>query len=403
MAAVPHVVGKMSLARCDTAGVGQAGGHVGVQDLRAERVRVDLPGPGRELRVGEEHRLVPRRRRRAQRLDREEEEDLFLRHDRAADGRREVVGVERIVLVVRPHEHGVREHAVVVVVVADQPVEPLRSRLGGADHLDRAAAAVLGREGVDLDARLLDRVGVRRQVQHALTDAARHVEPVDDELVGDRALAVGAGVDGRFGRVVVDARSRRAGAARLSAAHRAEPGDARRLRHEPDEAAARHRQVGQRLGLERQLVARLRDVDERGLAADGHGLLERADLEPDREVQRLVGLQRHGLLGALEPLRFGRDLVRAGREAQEPVVARAVRGRGRGDLGGEVEHLDPGAGDAGRAGVFDDPLDVRGVLRVGRCRGEQQSQDAQERVHRTDRRHLSLLGTRRERSRCGAG
>ena len=121
-----------------------------------------------------------------------------------------------------PHEHGLREHAVVVVVVADEAVEVVRSRLRRARHLDRAAAAVFRREGIDLDARLLDRVGVRRQVQHTLPDAARDVEPVDDELVGDRALTVRAGVDGRFRRIVVDAGSRRAGASRLSAAHRAQ-------------------------------------------------------------------------------------------------------------------------------------------------------------------------------------
>ena len=248
----------------------RAARHVGVQDLGAERVRIVLLRPLRELLIREEDRLIAGRGRRSERLDREEEEQLFLRDDRPANRRREVVGVERIVIGVRAHEHGLREHALVVVVVAHDAVELIRSRLGRAGHLDGAAAAVFRREGVHLDARLLNRVGIRRQVQDTLPDAARHVEAVHDELVGDRSLTVGADVDGRFRRVVVDAGSRCPGASRLSASHGAETRHSGPERHERDVVTTRKRQRVERLASERQLIACLGRVDERRHAADRH-------------------------------------------------------------------------------------------------------------------------------------
>src|SRR5208283_637701 len=76
-------------------------GHIGVQNLGAKRVGIVGLRPGREGRVRERHDVVSRGSRRTQSLYTEEEEELVMRNDGAADCSGEVIAVERVVRVVR--------------------------------------------------------------------------------------------------------------------------------------------------------------------------------------------------------------------------------------------------------------------------------------------------------------
>ena len=129
-------------------------------------------------------------------------------------------------------------------------MRPGASRPGGRQQRGQhALGGPLARPERELDERerpagMAER-HVRRQDDEEVELAralADHVEAVDDELVRHRGLAI-AYVNGRLGGIVVDARSRSAaGAARLAASHRAQPGHAGSHRHERDITVAGQRQ-----------------------------------------------------------------------------------------------------------------------------------------------------------------
>ena len=273
--------------------------------------------------------------------------------------------MKRVVCVARAHEHGLGVHLLVIEVIADQAVKLVGARFRRAHHLDGAAPAVLDRIGVDLNARLLDGVGIRRQVQDALPDTTGDVETVDDELVGHRPLAVRADVHGRFRGVVVDARSGCAGAARLAASHRAESGYAGRQGREGDEVAAGERQRRQRVGLQRHLIPRLRGIHERRFRADGHLLGHGADLENHRHVQGLIGLEDDAGFVLAEACGLGGQPVRSRRQAEKPETARGVGRRGGGNPGGQVDGFNRGVRNRRAAGILHDAGDVARVLGGG--------------------------------------
>src|SRR5215469_4105836 len=98
----------------------------------------------------------------------------------------------------------------------------LSARFCGHYLLDACSPRVLGGIGVYLNAGFLNRLRVWRQVKHPLTNAACDIETVDHIHVRHLSLAVGARVHLRLGRVVVNARSRSSGLARLATTHGSE-------------------------------------------------------------------------------------------------------------------------------------------------------------------------------------
>src|SRR5205807_456657 len=176
--------------RLGNSGSGCSGRFVSIKNLRAKSARTVCLGPGHERRVWKRDRLISGRGRRAQGFDTEEKEKLMMRDDRPPDCRRNVVAMEAgIGQPVR--ELRSSEHILIVKIVADQPVEFVSAGLRGAGHLDRAGSTILRGERVDLDGRLLDKVWIGGQVQDALSNPARDVQPVDNKFVGNCTLTVG--------------------------------------------------------------------------------------------------------------------------------------------------------------------------------------------------------------------
>ena len=138
-------------------------------------------------------------------------------------------------------------------------MELIRAGLRGEDGLQTGGAAVFHRKRVHLHAGFLDGFRLRREVQHALPDAAGDVQSVDDVLVVVLALAVGAGVHLLFGGVVVDAGGRAAGCAGAEAGHTGRHG------HERHEVAADDGQLRDALVVQRQFGAAVGRIDDREL------------------------------------------------------------------------------------------------------------------------------------------
>src|SRR5215471_332615 len=119
-------------------------GHIGVQDFGAKRVGIVGLRPGGEGRVRECHDVVSSGGRRTQRFNAEEKEKLVMRNDGTTDRPGEVVAMERIVGVVGAGQRVLREHRLVVKIVAGQAVELIGTRLGGHGDLKTTAVSIFG-------------------------------------------------------------------------------------------------------------------------------------------------------------------------------------------------------------------------------------------------------------------
>ena len=142
----------MHVGGCTHRTASQARGRIRIQNFGSEGSGIVLLCPGGELRVGRIDGGTPGRRRRTQRFDREEKEELVVWNDRTTDGRRHVVAMEWMVVGGRLHEFRLGVHLLVGEVVAHQSVKLIGAGLGGTRHLDGAGAAILGGKGIDLDA-----------------------------------------------------------------------------------------------------------------------------------------------------------------------------------------------------------------------------------------------------------
>ena len=100
-------------------------------------------------------------------------------------------------------------------------MEPVCAGFGRKDGLQSGGATVFARKRVDLNTGFLNCIRLRSQVQNALANSAGDVQAINNVLIVVLALAVGAGVNLRFGREVVHAGSR---APRRT---RSQPGDTR--------------------------------------------------------------------------------------------------------------------------------------------------------------------------------
>jgi hypothetical protein len=188
-----------------------------------------------------------------------------------------------------PGEVSRREHLLVVEPVGRFAVELFRSGLGGHHLLHSGRPAVFARICIDLDGALLDRFGIRGEIEDALPDAAGDVESVDDEHVRHLTLAVGAGIHLRLGRVVVDAGAGRAGFAGLAAAHRPKAGDSWSQGGQCDHIAPGYRQLADGIVFECQLVPTIDGVDNRRLGGDRDRLGGGTHGQFDRDTQVLFG------------------------------------------------------------------------------------------------------------------
>ena len=89
--------------------------------------------------------------------------------------------------------------------VCSRSMKLLRARFRRQYFLHAGRATVLGRIGVDLNTRFLNRFGIWSEIEDTLTNSAGHVQSIDHVHVRHLALTIGAGIHLGLCRKVVHA------------------------------------------------------------------------------------------------------------------------------------------------------------------------------------------------------
>ena len=187
----------------------------------------------------------------SQQFDRSKGKGVIL-DDRSAKGSGYVTFLEG--LVGGGLESGPRPKILVRKKVGSRPVIAVRARLRGHFDLHRASTPVLHVEQVRLHRQLPNRICIWCQIGGSLENVTGDVQAIQGELIPARVAAVSAGIDSFLCSKIVLC------VGGSSTSDRPVPGDAGSYRNQIEEVSSRHREILQRLRVDRGLYTGIRYV-----------------------------------------------------------------------------------------------------------------------------------------------